>query len=82
MATITEYTDYRVPGFLSNRPNWVLPPPHPQGSVAPTHFGTKGGDTRKGQTLWYYNPSTATVYALFSIVIHTSAFFCLYRMDT
>ncbi len=31
---------YRVPGLLSNRPNW------PQGSVAPPPlFGSKGGDT-------------------------------------
>jgi hypothetical protein len=25
----------RVPGFLSIRPNWVRPPPHPQASVYP-----------------------------------------------
>ncbi len=26
---------YRVPGFLSSRPNWLSPPSHPQASVAP-----------------------------------------------
>jgi hypothetical protein len=30
--------------FLSSRPNWVFPPPHPKKSVA-TPFGSKGGDT-------------------------------------
>ncbi len=25
----------RVPGFLSSRPSWLSPPPHPQASVAP-----------------------------------------------
>jgi hypothetical protein len=43
----------RVPGFLSSRPNWLRPPPHPQGSVAPPlplwsggageHAGGRGG---------------------------------------
>ncbi len=35
---------YRVPGFLSSRPNWVSPPPHPQASVATT-FWVQGGHT-------------------------------------
>ncbi len=35
-----------MPGFLSSRPNWVLPPPHPQASVAPpSPFGSNGGNT-------------------------------------
>jgi hypothetical protein len=34
----------RVPGFLSSRPNWLPPPPHPQASVAPA-FGSRGGGT-------------------------------------
>jgi hypothetical protein len=33
---------YRVPGFLSSRPNWVPPPPLPLGSVAPSPFGSEG----------------------------------------
>jgi hypothetical protein len=36
---------HRVQGFLFSRPNWVPPPTHPQGSVAPPSFGTKGGET-------------------------------------
>jgi hypothetical protein len=57
---------YRVPGFLSSCPNWVLPSPHPQASVAPPPPFPKVGDTfacggrgwgdpipRKGQSLWY-----------------------------
>ncbi len=32
----------RVPGFLSSRPNWFSPPPHPQASVA-FPFDTGGG---------------------------------------
>jgi hypothetical protein len=31
--------------FSSSRPNWVLPTPHPQASVAPPTFGSKGGET-------------------------------------
>ncbi len=52
---------YRVPGFLSSRPNWLPPPPQPQASVVPPF--SRGGDTRerddgeairtKAQTLWY-----------------------------
>ncbi len=38
-------TVYRMPGFLSNRPNLVPPPPQSLGSVAPPLFGSKGGDT-------------------------------------
>jgi hypothetical protein len=34
---------HRVPCFLSSRPNWVPPLPHPQGSVAPPPFGSWGG---------------------------------------
>jgi hypothetical protein len=33
-----------VPGFLSSRPNWLPPPPHPQVSVAPP-FGPRGRGT-------------------------------------
>jgi hypothetical protein len=29
----------------SIRPNWVHPPPHPQGNVTPSPFGPIGGDT-------------------------------------
>jgi hypothetical protein len=36
---------FRVPGFLSSRPNWGPQPPHPQESVAPPPFESKGGDT-------------------------------------
>jgi hypothetical protein len=36
---------FRVQAFLSGRPNWVPPPRHPQGSVAPPHFGSKGENT-------------------------------------
>ncbi len=32
------YTEYQT----SSRPNWVPPPTHPQGSVAPPSFGSKG----------------------------------------
>ncbi len=39
------HTEYRVPGILSSRPNWVPPPPHSQRSVALSTFGSKGGDT-------------------------------------
>ncbi len=55
------YRVYRVPGFLSSRPNWV-PPPHMQASVAPPLWVQGGtlvcggwvGDPipKKGQTLW------------------------------
>ncbi len=57
---------YRVPGFLSSRPNWVPPLPQPQGSVAPPPFGFKGKrhtrlrrrgwggpNSDEGKTLWY-----------------------------
>ncbi len=30
-----EHRVFRVPGFLSSRPNWVPPSRHPQASVAP-----------------------------------------------
>jgi hypothetical protein len=33
---------YRVPGFLSSRPNWVPPLPHPQASVASPPLGPRG----------------------------------------
>ncbi len=36
---------YRVPGFLSSRPNWVPQPPYPQGSVALSSLWVQGGDT-------------------------------------
>ncbi len=36
------YRVYRVPGFLSSRPNWLLTTLHPQASVAPP-FGSIGG---------------------------------------
>ncbi len=39
---------YRVPGFLSSRPNCLSPPPHPQASVARPPFGSRGG----GHTRW------------------------------
>ncbi len=53
----------KVPCFLSNRPNWLPPPSHPQESVA-RPLWLQGGDTHgergrgepirtKGQTLWY-----------------------------
>jgi hypothetical protein len=52
-----------VPGFLSSRPNWLPPPPHPQAIAAIPPFGFRRGDTlacgrgepirTKGQTLWY-----------------------------
>jgi hypothetical protein len=29
----TKQRVYRVPGFLSSRPNWLPPPPHPQSSI-------------------------------------------------
>ncbi len=60
-----QHRAYRVPGFLSSRPNWLPPPLHPQAGVAPPP-GSRGGDTldcgrggvgepirMKGQTLWY-----------------------------
>jgi hypothetical protein len=38
---------YRVPGFLSNRPNWVLPPPRTEAIVAPPFpLGLGGRRTR------------------------------------
>ncbi len=34
---------YKVPRFLSSRPNWGSPPlPHRLGSVAPPPFGSRG----------------------------------------
>jgi hypothetical protein len=39
----TEYTDYRVPGFQSSRPNWVPQTPNPQASVAHPPLGPGGG---------------------------------------
>jgi hypothetical protein len=36
---------YRVPGIFSSRPGLVPLPPHPQGTVAPAPFGSKGEDT-------------------------------------
>ncbi len=48
---------YRVLGFLSSRrPNWLLPPPHPQASPPPL-LVLRGRGTlargSQGQTLWY-----------------------------
>jgi hypothetical protein len=64
---------YRVPGFLSNRPNWL---PHPQASVATTLSVPKEGDAiacgrggrgelirTMGQTLW----SLGMVYSLYGV---------------
>jgi hypothetical protein len=34
---------FKVPKFLSSRPNWVPPPPHPQARVAPPLW-VQGGD--------------------------------------
>jgi hypothetical protein len=60
---------YRVPGFLSSRPNWLPPPSHLPACVAPPPPWFWEGDTlaglwreqiwMKGQTLWY---SRYTVY--------------------
>jgi hypothetical protein len=33
----------RVPGFLSNRSNWVCPPPHPQANAVPPPSLVPGG---------------------------------------
>jgi hypothetical protein len=55
---------YRVPGFLSSRPNWV-PPPHRTAReyFSSPPFGSKGEDTlarggggnpKKGQAFWYF----------------------------
>ncbi len=74
---------YRVTGFLSSRPNWVSPPPHPQGSVAPPppHSGLKaethslsdeGRGTRDSGTLTKIPLWTRSTYVpspqLFSII--------------
>ncbi len=48
---------YVVPGFLSSRPNWLPPPPHPQACVAPLWFlggthslaGEVGGGSQFGR---------------------------------
>ncbi len=37
------YRVYRVPGFLSSRPNWLLTTLHPQASVAPPAVPWGGG---------------------------------------
>ncbi len=37
---------YRVPGFLSSRPNWLFSPPHLQASVAPPPLVPMEGHTR------------------------------------
>jgi hypothetical protein len=34
---------YRVPGFLSSRPNWLLPPPHQPTSGTPPPLVPRGG---------------------------------------
>ncbi len=69
----TSHREYRVPGFLSSRLNW-LSSPNPQASVDPPHVVPRGRHTRlperglgepirtKEQALWYsrystYNPS-------------------------
>jgi hypothetical protein len=59
---ITEYTGYRVPGFLFSRPNQLPPSTHPLASDAPP-LVPRGGHTRlqergdpnldKGQKQWY-----------------------------
>jgi hypothetical protein len=62
---------YIVPGFLSSRPNWVLPSPYPQASVASpvgsrgeTHMLLGGGKGMGGPNsdetlvLYVYDPST------------------------
>ncbi len=65
----------RVPGFLSSRPNWLLPPLHRLASVAPPPFGSGGGGgahslagegraepiRTKVQTLWYSRIVTCTI---------------------
>jgi hypothetical protein len=68
--------EYRVPGILSSRPNWVPPPPHQQGSVDPspldprkeTHSfageGVRGGPIpTKGLSLWYSMYTISPLYA-------------------
>jgi hypothetical protein len=63
-----------VPGFLSNRPNWVPPPPRQKESVAPPPFGSRGethllaggglgglnSDEGTDVLVLYYNPFTNT----------------------
>ncbi len=44
---------FRVPGFLSSRPNLVPSPPHPQWSVAPAAFGFRGKHTRSRGRGWW-----------------------------
>jgi hypothetical protein len=39
----TPHRVYRVPDFLSSRPHWVPPLPHPLGSVAPSPLRRSGG---------------------------------------
>ncbi len=39
-------------GFLSSRPSWLLPPPHPQASVAPPPLIPGGGHTRLREREW------------------------------
>ncbi len=49
---------YRVPGFLSSRPNWLPPPPHPPALLKGEGRHSLAGEGRrepiqtKGQTLW------------------------------
>ncbi len=44
--------EYRVPDFLSGRPNWVPPPTLSPVSEPPPPFGSKGGDTRLRGRRW------------------------------
>jgi hypothetical protein len=57
----------KVPGFLSSRPNWVHPPPHPQSSVAPPPPPWLGGGGTKfgrwGQALWYSRYNIIPLYS-------------------
>jgi hypothetical protein len=39
----TEYTDYRVPGFPSSRPNWYPPNPSPTSEYCSPPVGSGGG---------------------------------------
>ncbi len=47
-------------GILSSRPNWIPPPPHPQGNVAPPPFGSKWETLARGEGVGGHNADEGT----------------------
>ncbi len=57
---------YRVPCFLSSRPNWLPPPPHPQLSVAPPLVPMGGTHSLAGEGAGIANSDELTGTLMYS----------------